>query len=96
MSQGARLAKYIQMIEDFLANRLSAEEFSGAYFRAFQKDPGGWGGEFYEALNWVATACESYTPRAPRSEFDVTEDQLRAQCAQRLAVLRRLQRDLPR
>jgi len=96
MSQATRLTKYIQMIEDFLARRSTADEFSGAFFRAFQKDPGGWGGDLYEALNWVATACESYTPRAPRSEFDVTEDQLRAQCAERLKALHRLQRDLPR
>lgn len=96
MSKSSRLAKYIQMIEDFLGRRTAAEEFSEEFFRAFQADPGGWTGELYEALDWIATACECYTPRAPNSEFDVTEDQLRSQCSERLKVLRRLQRDLPR
>jgi hypothetical protein len=95
MSQSHRLAQYIQMIEGFLDRRTTAEEFSAAFFRSFHDDPGGWQGELYEALNWVATACESYTPRTPRSEFDVSEDQLRAQCAERLKVLRRLYGRLP-
>jgi hypothetical protein len=95
MTKSHRLTQYVRMIEDFLARRSTAEEFSGAFFRAFHEDPGGWGGELYEALNWIATACESYTPRASKSEFDVTADQLRAQCSERLKLLRRLQRDLP-
>jgi len=96
MTKGHRLAQYIQMIEDFLGRRSTAEEFATSFFRTFHDDPGGWDGELYEALNWVATACESFTPRTPRSEFDVTEDQLRAQCSERLKLLRRLQHGLGR
>lgn len=92
MNQTDRLAYYIRLIEEFLAARRSPDEFSRTFFRTFKTDPGGWQQETFDALNWVATACESYTPRQPRSEFDVTEAELRSQCAQRLGDLRGLQR----
>ena len=91
MNQSDRLAYYIRLIEEFLAGRRNPDEFSRTFFQRFKTDPGGWQQETFDALNWVATACESYTPQPPRSEFDVTEAELRSQCAQRLKELRRLQ-----
>ena len=89
MKQSARLANYVQMVEDFLANRSTPQAFSETFFRTFKEDAGGWDTRIFEALNWVATACECYVPGAPTSEFDVTEKQLRTQCAERLKELRR-------
>jgi hypothetical protein len=92
MNQSDRLAYYIRLIEEFLAWKRSPDEFSRTFFQRFKTDPGGWPQETFDALNWVATACESFTPQPPRSEFDVTEEDLRSQCAERLDELRRLHR----
>ena len=81
------------MIEDFLSGRSAPNAFTEAFFGAFHEDPGGWNRETYDALNWVATACESYSPRAPRSEFDVSIEELRRECNQRLKELHRLARE---
>ena len=93
MSHATRLATYIRMIEDFLSGRSAPSAFTEAFFEAFHGDPGGWDREAYDALNWVATACESYSPRAPRSEFDVSIEELRRGCTQRLKELHRLARE---
>ncbi len=94
MSQTTQLARYTRMIKDFLDGRVAAGAFADAFFHAFQGDPGGWMGQgVYEALNSIATACECYSPDVPDSEFDMTEEQLRQECDQRLGQLRRLARD---
>ena len=93
--RSARLSHYIALIEDFLAGRRAVEEFSDVFFREFQNDPGGWRGGLNESLNGVATACEAYAPDPPWSDFDLTERQLRDECAQHLHELSRLQRDAP-
>jgi hypothetical protein len=82
------------MIEDFLARRTTAKEFSSSFFRAFQADNTHWGGELYDALNAVATAAECYEPGVASDEFDVTEEELRAECRRRLAGLREVARDV--
>ena len=90
MSQAIPLATYVRMIEDFLSGRNAPDDFTDAFFRAFQDDPGEWSREIYDALNWVAITCESYSPRAPRSEYDVSIEELTRDCRQRLEELYRL------
>ena len=90
MSHAIPLAQYVTMIEDLLANRMTAYDFSGAYFLAFQADPTMWSEDVYEPLNAVALMAEAYEPGEPTWRFDVTEEQLRDGCSERVRVLRAL------
>ena len=92
MDHATRLRRYIRMIEDYLDGRMATGAFARTFFHTFHDDPGGWSQGIYDALNSVATACESYSPGRPKSEFDVSGAQLREECDQRLGELRRLAR----
>ena len=90
-----RLANYVRLIDDYLAGRMPTHEFTNIYFRAFQDDPTMWSERsvaLYEALNDVQLACEAWSPDPPRSEFDVTEAELRHTCERRVSELRRFMR----
>src|SRR5688572_15146039 len=85
----ARLRGYVELIEDFLAHRTQASDFSDVFFRRWQADEAPYDEPLWDILNWIALGCECFTedPR-PGNPFDLSEEELRSDCADRIGFLR--------
>lgn len=73
-----RTEKYVTLINNYLANRITAEEFERGYLAAFKSEPAGMTLAEYAVLETLFTAVDAYCPDSSiRSDEDLDEGQLR-------------------
>jgi hypothetical protein len=87
---------YIQLIQSFLDQTISVQEFERSYIDKFLEEEIPLG-ELYEPLNWLFSEVDAYTddPQAFIDDPDdyITEEQLRVSAAKTLGEIKALNAD---
>ena len=75
------LSIYIQMIESFLKNEITATDFERRYLRLFKDDNTNWNQHEYEVLNQLFSDVDAFcADPSLRNSKDLDERQLRNKC----------------
>jgi len=86
--------KYKQLIEDFLDEKITANEFQTQYFKTFIKSDDRLGDELFLILNGVFESAECYWHEClpgQETSFEISEQQLRKEVNEALIKLNELQ-----
>ncbi|MFE7083798.1 colicin immunity domain-containing protein [Priestia megaterium] len=85
--------KYKQLIEDFLDEKITADEFQTQYFKTFIESDDKLGDELFLILNGVFESAECYWHEClpgQETSFEISEQQLRKEVNEALIKLNEL------
>lgn len=85
------MKKYINLIEEFVGNIITADEFKVSYLAMFKAETRMLDDDIYEPLNTLFSDCDSYCANESlRGKDDLSADELHSKASEALEKLRRL------
>jgi hypothetical protein len=88
--------KYADLIQGFLRNEVTAQEFESLFLNWFKSDPGGMARPVFQVLDSLFAAVDAYWPECKpgqETKWMISEEELRRQAAKALEQLNRILRE---